>query len=735
MFLRTKDSVVYIQLPPFNKEPMSKVTVATITTGYEAVAAINSNFAALQAAIETLLSRDGTSPNAMTADLDMNGKNIINQGNAISVEGFNWRGAWLTTTAYAIGDVVEKGGSAYICIVAHTSGTFATDLSAAKWQLVASASLPTQTGNSGKLLTTNGTTASWTGSPLGLSLGGTGGTDAATARASIGAAASGDNSDITSLASPALGSATATTQSPGDNTTKVATTAFVTTAVAGTGTVTSPMRQTVLYGATSSGVASHLSAGAGLNYNIDATTAPLTISYANGFNTAGASDLLAQLTANATNQGSLTANTTNYLHSTYVTSTSVTWGSSLVPPQYGYAFDKAQHVILNFEGTNGATVTTDDFGNAWTLSGSTVSTGQFKFGTSSLDCSGGTAKYAQSTAFTSLGGGSWELQMWFRINALPTAGNYGQLFRMYNASGAGAQVYLYNSAGTTKLVTYLSGDGASPTIANGQVGTNTTWTTGQWNRLRFVFDALAGTYRIYLSLGGAAETQDWTLSSTTRVCSFSTFVLGRNTYVSGDQFDGHIDGVRLMIGAASVTTTVTPGANAPSVSDYPVHFYSIPAGQMYEVTSASATSGVAPGMTARSRVFHGEADTGASSVSAVRTYAYQGRYDGAWTYTLPTAASKTTVAHNMGTVPATCSLIIECVTSDQGVGVGEQLTTGSLYGYDGSFIVLPKVAASKNNMYIQVPASTGWAVINASGTNSGLTLSRWKYKFIALRGW
>lgn len=46
-----------------------------------------------------------------------------------------------------------------------------------------------------------------------------------------GKAASGANTDITSLSSPALGAATATTQSPGDNTTKVATTAFVTTAV------------------------------------------------------------------------------------------------------------------------------------------------------------------------------------------------------------------------------------------------------------------------------------------------------------------------------------------------------------------------------------------------------------------------------------------------------------------------------------------------------------------------
>jgi hypothetical protein len=56
----------------------------------------------------------------------------------------------------------------------------------------------------------------------------------AAARVGLGAAASGANTDITSLASPALGSATATTQAASDNSTKVATTAFV----AGTQTAT-----------------------------------------------------------------------------------------------------------------------------------------------------------------------------------------------------------------------------------------------------------------------------------------------------------------------------------------------------------------------------------------------------------------------------------------------------------------------------------------------------------------
>lgn len=41
--------------------------------------------------------------------------------------------AWQTATAYVVGDYVSQSGTIYYCIVAHTSGTFATDLAANKW--------------------------------------------------------------------------------------------------------------------------------------------------------------------------------------------------------------------------------------------------------------------------------------------------------------------------------------------------------------------------------------------------------------------------------------------------------------------------------------------------------------------------------------------------------------------------------------------------------------------------
>lgn len=48
----------------------------------------------------------------------------------------NPRGAWLTATAYAVKDMIATGGITYVCVTAHTSGVFATDLAASKWMAI-----------------------------------------------------------------------------------------------------------------------------------------------------------------------------------------------------------------------------------------------------------------------------------------------------------------------------------------------------------------------------------------------------------------------------------------------------------------------------------------------------------------------------------------------------------------------------------------------------------------------
>ncbi|MCP1765395.1 hypothetical protein [Bradyrhizobium japonicum] len=61
--------------------------------------------------------------------------------------------AWVTATAYVAGppaSYVTNGGSSYMCLTSHTSGTFATDLAAGKWGLVSQAgtNAPTYGGTS-----------------------------------------------------------------------------------------------------------------------------------------------------------------------------------------------------------------------------------------------------------------------------------------------------------------------------------------------------------------------------------------------------------------------------------------------------------------------------------------------------------------------------------------------------------------------------------------------------------
>lgn len=57
---------------------MAKVTLTTITGGFASIAELNANFTALATALENTVSRDGTTPNSMNADLDLNSNDILN---------------------------------------------------------------------------------------------------------------------------------------------------------------------------------------------------------------------------------------------------------------------------------------------------------------------------------------------------------------------------------------------------------------------------------------------------------------------------------------------------------------------------------------------------------------------------------------------------------------------------------------------------------------------------------
>jgi len=63
-------------------------TVNTITSGYASQTQLNENFFNINNALNNTLSRDGSLPNAMNADLDLNNNDLLNV-KAIYVDGVN----------------------------------------------------------------------------------------------------------------------------------------------------------------------------------------------------------------------------------------------------------------------------------------------------------------------------------------------------------------------------------------------------------------------------------------------------------------------------------------------------------------------------------------------------------------------------------------------------------------------------------------------------------------------
>ena len=138
-----------------------KITLDSIVSGFKSVTKLITNFDKIEDDLNNkVLYRDNPEgePNYMQNDLDMNSYNIINQGNPVEVSGFNWLGDWSSLTTYAAGDAVHSNGTAYIAIAASTNQT---PPNGAYWQIVAEANYPTQTGNAGKALTTDGSAARW----------------------------------------------------------------------------------------------------------------------------------------------------------------------------------------------------------------------------------------------------------------------------------------------------------------------------------------------------------------------------------------------------------------------------------------------------------------------------------------------------------------------------------------------------------------------------------------------
>lgn len=471
--------------------------------------------------------------------------------------------------------------------------------------------------------------------------------------------------------------------------------AYVQSIVAPSAILKNQKRQTVVAGSVdANGQPNFLAVGSGLNFNINAATTNLLISFASGFDVNGSIDQNTLLNANVANQGSLTPLLTNYLFATYVNQGAVNWASTLLPPQYGSFFNRSRNALLQWDNN-----ILDDYGNTWTApaGNSFVSGGTQKFGTYALSLNG-TTQYITNSEISSLPENGWEISGWFNSQTLPIAGATQTLFNFTNAGGFGARVSLNNAGGTIKLQLALSSNGTTNDIANNVLGTNTVWSTNTWYKVRLIFDKLASTYRLFLSNNGAAETQDASAASALRVCPITMARIGASN-TPNNFWSGYVDCFHFS-GCARAAGVVTPAAT-PDTPDG--HWFDTSSYKMKEVTAASTVAGQNPVFTEVNRVFVGEADAATITLASITAYALNGYYDSG--YFQVTGVSTTyTKEHKIGTPNIKADLDF----SEFSDGTGWKLFTpwGDVAQTAGQIHGTPVVAANAKSVSLRSGATS-----------------------------
>lgn len=473
-----------------------------------------------------------------------------------------------------------------------------------------------------------------------------------------------------------------------------------------------------------------LPAAGGLALDLDATPNPITVNFAGGQSAVGNNDRVGYITNDIANVvAGLDPLNTDYVFADYVSQVNWTWGKTLVPPQYGYAYDRTKAGLLHFEGSNGSAVMLDDYGNSWlTFGNAQIDTSQFKIGSSSLKLDGAT-DFIESTSFTSLGGGSWTVEGYFRWNVLPTAATTQVLFNFgQSATTFGLLLGLNNTAGTTKTTLSLSSNGTAADILATSLGTKTVWVINQWYHFAVTYDALAGKYFLYVD-----GVQDNVFASALRVAQVLRVRIGEGNDAALAQMNGWVDEFKFRPYCAYPNgVAFVPSVVAATVEG---DYFDIQAYKMYSVTGASGVAGVNPTLSANKyRVYLGEADTSAVATTAVRNYAYNGRYVSPDT-TIPGLGTKTTFAANLGTILATGTLFIRNYTSDLNFSPGMIYVAARGHAaYAG-----PSSVVVENGLILSYTTGDAGSGISAENRTTGagavIVIANWKMFVIAQRSW
>ena len=114
-------------------------TTTSITTGHASITALNANITALKEGFDNTLSRDGSSPNTMSADIDLNGNDITNVNTITNASGVDVVAAAAASATAAAASQAAAATSATAAASSQTAAA-ASQTAAASSQTAAASS-------------------------------------------------------------------------------------------------------------------------------------------------------------------------------------------------------------------------------------------------------------------------------------------------------------------------------------------------------------------------------------------------------------------------------------------------------------------------------------------------------------------------------------------------------------------------------------------------------------------
>jgi hypothetical protein len=308
------------------------------------------------------------------------------------------------------------------------------------------------------------------------------------------------------------------------------------------------------------------------------------------------------------------------------------------------------------------------------------------------------------------------------------------VFAQVNAAGYGIAVKLNASA---KATYYLSSTGSSWDIASAVAGSITCAATSAWHQIEVTYDPVAGKYYAYVD-----GVQDCVIAtSALRICggAMTTYVGACNLATVMSYTNGFVANYEYLPYCQHPNGTTWTGGSLTTEPDitsagYSSDWFDLSSFTMKYPSTASASAGTNPTFSTANRVYLGEATTGASTVSSVVSYAFQGAYVGVWA-AIPAAGTPTNIADNLGTVLKTSAIDILNITSDGGWPVGSIISSPPVAnlssGSTGSAI------GQSRNSNLWTPGTASGSAFYTQNANTGAPYSiadaSWNYRLRAQR--